>query len=1365
MSSQDISSTDVIVQSDEDTNIVSSTTHTFEFEGDSFKAAGRKIQRYMCKHCDFVTEKYSSIYVHFKRSHPRLAKAGSPLRHYNRTFGFPQNKHIPTLYACQHCNYITLNMRGFINHSSRKHPRRKVNPIKQGSPITTSVNKKYLEALFMSREEPQKNKRKIQRLLATYHADSKVVQEPPQYLSTGCILCNQNFLSTAMLGQHYELCHSHQGPKKSQKTGFYHCKLCPHEALTRMTLYKHYASSHFMDAFYAWNVPYLEPSLMKKNEDLGRTEDIQVTNVTHSDLYDTKNIATENLDIFSSSTVQWNINDSTQNQISESRIPCILCDFSTINLVELLSHYQDCHEARYPKGLKSTLHTSLMLHVVRVNIPHTDSFYINPVSGASLDESPTIVEHYVYECQLCVFYCNDFQSMMKHFVENHHSVEECVNHVACRISTNVPKRVSNYFMECIECGYIDYSGSKDEMVIHLQQEHFVVSYEESFLTHPITERRVCAHCSITTDVDFMQWHYAHVHNMNKMLWHNLELKLPILKQRPFKCSSCSFLSIDDVELAFHYQNEHSRKYLTFTTLSDRYRCMQCPFITSKLSEMIKHHFEHDNSNAPVRSSTSKSNRYLSCKHCGKIFGATSHLWDHITQCHCPISQLLCINDLSFHFIKYGFWNEDISKSESGRKSNQLPFTNSVASTSDSNGTPEIESGNSSHTSTSSDTGDRLLCKFCSYETGYHPSMSRHLISNHSHNVTFRCFKCDIEFSTIMDCIRHHLCIHGLRMTRPAAYNMLLNDVTKIPQSRPKFMCAWCGYKAFSLSAVLNHFNAKHVTDQVTKKKENSDQYYSCHWCEYVTKNATSMRSHTSSKHNYAISYQSLRNFRIIESDSSFSSYSSEEEYSPLTKVRNRKSKFSLKSKRAKFTCVKHCSIDSDSDFSDSEVYKSTHVRCKHQVRYPYTCRFCMNAYVCATTFLKHCVNEHPLWCSTSTALKSITILPDPIALLSKSRFSKEITRLCELCHKTFETLIELQEHALDIHNGQTIYKCVHCQFCSFDEKKTLTHFNKHSFTSNQSESNRPANLLASCSSTSNTPIIEQSQTTYTDKVVQIESDSSDDGLPIITATGSRGVPINDIAPQRRARKSIRGYNMMDITEKTSHPMSTANSTPEPSPIKETFDGDEMFSSYGEIEEKSQTIDGNDPNIHFEHSVSHDGLLRCSKCDFYSTDSERMAAHIKCTHMSTKDYACKFCDYVSDSFVSLDEHLAEFHKIEKNHQLGLQMRFSMEDSLVTSEAASEAISEMKSRFLYTPTPCLPILHEEVSYLSNTRGGITDGASSSLERFKCSYCGHIESSTFKLEMHMRRHEGNFEENMGSVDTMNYQMNKMGIVYNYP
>lgn len=1055
-----------------------------------------KVRKYLCKHCGYATMSYSNIMYHLKYVHPKIATNGKLFQHY-RAISHPHGiKKVPLMYFCPYCNYITLDIRHFMLHSHKIHPKRKANPYKQGSPVTTAANRKYLEALCLAKEEPKKSKIKAHRLLTMYHPDSRLLQSHVNDTPISCFVCKKRFSSGLALSKHYESKHSQLG--KDAVTRNFNCKICTHICATRLGLYKHYSEAHFIDLYDSWYTPTPNSVLRKKNNDTKK-------------MYNHES-AQEFLEKVDDSLLSLlNFENATDMQIATYHIPCVECDFSSRNLLSLLKHYKETHSGCYPKRFELFLTKKFREYMKTFVVTKSLSDFIEKENGAWITDSHQIVQYYEYTCNLCGLRHDWLSQIVNHFDDNHPDTTFSLKYVE-RTRSIAPNTSFSSFLQCCICYHVEFT--RINMAMHYREQHALFNCDvEIDAVFSMAERRLCGNCSKIGNFDAIQWHNFEKHGHDKIAWANL-CSANDGYCADLLCSVCQYVPSDDVDLILHYQSKHVAKAITYTYSSadNLYRCLHCGLEMMSLMDIASH---CDFCLSRGQDSPDGKLKYSACKECRKVFRAEatdSTKWKHVLEHHSSNSIPFTLYDLPSFTQKYGYWdigettthesrksmrsyryshsdnlqesqfsddvNEglgqkesdcDDTESEVSLRINNIRSKRDVHHTSllkpseyenacddsfgygnsttmnednstecvaivryfsenvrgnhnnkemkyyptDSDSTPlKVLSPDSRDFDTIQDTEDltsvkdfeknmqstqsssrtkqtarksfskasskkAMHCRYCSKMFADEHKLGTHLVREHGCVFSARCFGCDTAFTDTTCCISHHKHIHGIVIDTRTVLHFLLEDIAISVENKDKFVCVWCGYESFSKIIALNHYNSRHVSNSKRTRRRFKNASYSCRWCEYVSKNITSTRAHIKSKHGKVVSYRSLGHFTCREDVSSDSSDSADSDYRPPAKWRKKYQNRAKRFRKKTFALTQKCDYKDDTEYSNPEIFKRSHILYKHQSRYPFVCSFCKKSFVCSTAYFNHCKNKHKnlgLW---QLQPRHIVQLPEP----------------------------------------------------------------------------------------------------------------------------------------------------------------------------------------------------------------------------------------------------------------------------------------------------------------------------------------------------------------------------------------------------
>lgn len=1351
-----------------------------------------KVRKYLCKHCGYATMSYSNIMYHLKYVHPKIATNGKLFQHY-RAISHPQGiKKVPLMYFCQYCNYITLDIRHFMLHSNKAHPKRKANPYKQGSPVTTAANRKYLEALCLAKEEPKKSKIKAHRLLTMYHPDSRLLQSHINETPISCFVCKKRFSDGLEFSKHYESKHSHLG--KDAITRNFNCKICTHICATRMGLYKHYSEAHFIDLYDSWYTPTPNSVLRQKKNDMKKMYD-----------HESPQEFLERVDESLLSLL--NFGNAADVQIAAYHIPCVACEFSSRNLLSLLKHYKQNHRGCFPKRFELFLTEKFQAYIKTFVVAKSVADFIEKENGAWITDNHQVVQYYEYTCSLCSLRCDWLSQFLNHFEDNHSDTVFSLNYVK-RSRSVFPNTSFSSFLQCCICHHVEFT--RINMAMHYREKHGMfncdVEIDEVF---SMAERRLCGNCSMVGNFDALQWHSFEQHGNDKVAWANL-CSANDGSTTDLVCSVCRYIPSDDVDLILHYQSKHFAKAMTYTysCTDNLYRCLHCGLEMMSLMDIASH---CDFCLSRGQESTDGRIKYSACKVCHKVFTADATdttKWKHIVEHHCANSIPFTIYDLPSFTLKYGFWDIGETTSHESRRSmrsyrnarshnlqasgfsddgdvfgkggsdhggtesevslrignvhskrdiqhtshevgvmkrsaqshngntgegvfvdeNSLRIddnsTECVAvlkyfsentnsdhkkveelkyNRSDSESTPlKVLSPESHDFDTIQDTEELLPfedfgknkqstqnrsrtkqtarksyskkntkstmhCRYCSRIFVEENELETHLVNNHGCIFSARCFGCDATFTDVSCCISHHQHIHGVAIDTRTVLHFLLEDIARSAEHKEKFICVRCGYESFSNIMVLNHYNSRHVSNSQRKRRHFKNGSYSCRWCEYVSKNITSTRAHIKSKHGKVISYRSLGHFTCSEDVSSDSSDSADSDYRPPAKWRKKYQNRAKRFRKKTFALTQVCDYKDDTEYSNPEIFRQTHIRYKHQNRYPFVCSLCKKSFICSTAYLNHCKTRHRNLGLLHLCSKHIVQLPEPSVIAQfirsrshcqdrandKSIFCENLWP-CKLCSEEFHSLEKFQEHNFEKHSEQRTKICRYCDFTSIKDEEIVHHAKVHSgFHGRSIESPSEVQILK----------VSSSSTAAVSKKRKVSSN---------------------------ARKSIRSGD-----QEISIPVGSR--TEQMAPIMLHKESDHQFVTQ--------------PNNDEEISSKQDSVHRLS---------------------------CKFCCYTCEDLGTLDGHLANFHKIKKNYQLAMPVDAS-DDNRQTQQ--QETVVRVKTEVIYisdseegddndnqVPDSC-----PSISVLPFPESKITDSSD-----LTCPYCGLYSSSITILKRHMQRHE---------------------------
>lgn len=1057
-----------------------------------------KVRKYLCKHCGYATMTYSNIIYHLKYVHPKIATNGKIFQHY-RAISHPQGiKKVPLMYFCPYCNYITLDIRHFMQHSNMAHPKRKANPYKQGSPVTTAANRKYLEALCLAKEEPKKSKIKAHRLLTMYHPDSRLLQSHVNDAPISCFVCKKRFPDGLTLSKHYELKHSQLG--KDAVTRNFNCKICTHICATRMGLYKHYSEAHFIDLYDSWYTPTPNSVLRKKKNDTRK-------------IYDHES-AQEFLEKVDESLLSLlNFEKATDMQIATYHIPCVACDFSSRNLLFLLKHYKQNHQGCYPKKFELFLTEKFTSYLKTFVVPRSVADLIEKENGVWISDNYQVLQYYEYTCNLCGLCFDWLSQIINHFKDNHQDTAFSLNYVK-RCRSIFPNTSFSSFLQCCICYHVEFT--RINMAMHYREKHGMFNCDvEMDEVYSMAERRLCNDCSTIGNFDQLLWHHFEKHGDHQIAWANF-CNVNDGCCTDLVCNVCNYNPSDDVDLILHYQSKHLAKALTYTYSSpdNLYRCLHCGLEMMSLMDIASH---CDFCLSRGQEASGEKFKYSACKVCRKVFTAQTTdatKWKHVVERHCSNSIPFTIYDLPSFTQKYGFWEigdttpheshqpmrsyrdsnvtslqetqtfddsevfgkrgsdcddteseaslcidnihskRDIQQADAIQISQRLHNENNSRSSNGNENSPTIHDNSmdclavvkyfpentSSHcknteemkyypgsdsASTSlkvlspdshdfdtvQDTDDVILldlhqskqlpqnkshikqtarksydkatsintlhCRYCSQIFFQERKLEMHLIDEHGCIFSARCFGCDATFTNASSCISHNHHIHGITIDSRVVLHFLLEDITLSVDHGEKYICVWCGYESFSKIVVLNHYNSRHISNSKRKRRHFKNGSYSCRWCEYVSKNITSTRAHIKSKHGKVISYRSLGHFTCNEDVPSDSSDSADSDYRPPVKWRKKYQNRAKRFREKTFALTQVCNYKDDMEYSSPETFKQTHIRYKHQSRYPFVCSFCKKSFVCSTAYFNHCRTDHQKLGLFHLRVKHIIQIPEP----------------------------------------------------------------------------------------------------------------------------------------------------------------------------------------------------------------------------------------------------------------------------------------------------------------------------------------------------------------------------------------------------
>lgn len=1248
----------------------------------------KKGRKYICKQCDYATTSYSNITNHFKYLHPRLSKNGNLFRHYRTIVNAQGFKRVPVMYFCQHCNYITLNLRGFMLHSSRIHPKRKVNPFKQGTPITTMANRKYLEALCLSKEEPEKSKKKAHRLLKAYHPDSQLFFNHPKYLSV--------LPDPLSIEHNHEKSLSQRRPRRETSSRTLNCKICSHFSNSHVALHEHYVRHCLDDA-----IPMLESTY---TTEVQNNDDEMITCYNGDSTFDIlekpEGIA---LSLF---------HGRSQIPVAETRgascsIPCVVCDFSAENLPLLLEHYHNHHEGCYPKGFQSFLEAKLRSQMKTILVHPSEAIYIDEKQATWMTDNNQLIQYCEYSCELCEFKSDWFSPMFNHVASKHVATAMSPLKFIDKKPSILPNLSFTSFLQCSLCCHVEFT--RMNMVIHYKNVHMEACQSmELDDAYSMSEKRRCKDCDYTGNYDTLQWHCIENHGYADVRWSSLE-KVDSFAFIELQCCRCQYMPSDDADLISHYQKQHFKEVCNFSysAADNCYRCLSCGFEMLTLACFATHsNFCTKNSDSD---NSDKRLRYPACKLCLKVFDkCTTELviWNHIIKEHHINSLPFTIDDLPPYTLKYGHWDAgNVLKADRLTKSKfSLQKVHQGVKHVSNDKTIALKKGTARKTLKCHSTVKNFIkCKFCFASVMTESELIKHLSDAHRLALRLRCFGCDEHFSSAVECKNHHQQLHGIVLDHRTIFHFLLDDVAPSDGREEKFSCAWCGFYNFSNLIVLNHFNSSHVTNSKRKRRHFKNGSYSCRWCEYTTKNITSMRAHINSKHGKVISYHSLGNFTSDDPNTSESRDSSDSDYHPSKELKRTSSR-AKKHTRKCFTFTQLCKMDDEDEFSDPEVYKTTHNRHKHRNRYPYVCSFCKTCYLCTTAFLIHCKTQHKDLCFFHHVKKHAVCLPEPALI---PHLQQKLNSLhdfnctesvfygnawpCVLCSSASTSLQKLQEHIFYSHNGKKVFMCKYCNFLAAHSKEIIVHVQCHTIAKEVRSED--------CGLNSSNSVARLSK----DLVVDIR------------VTNSQEKPAS-LVKRPSARKSIRS---------TSHQFDATNLKI----LKITSNSPENLSDY-----------------YSEYfNVDHE-VFKCRKCQFSCGDTSRAREHVDTEHAPSESFSCKFCYYTCTDRASLDSHLANFHKIEKNHQLGLLVRANGPNELTIAEPSTALIKQPTRK-----PPPLPSLDDDVIYIESDDDDVkickeepvvvSDLVANSMVEpisLQCPYCGYKSPSTLHHKNHMERHK---------------------------
>uniref|UniRef100_H2Y9U5 C2H2-type domain-containing protein n=1 Tax=Ciona savignyi TaxID=51511 RepID=H2Y9U5_CIOSA len=148
---------------------------------------------------------------------------------------------------------------------------------------------------------------------------------------------------------------------------------------------------------------------------------------------------------------------------------------------------------------------------------------------------------------------------------------------------------------------------------------------------------------------------------------------------------------------------------------------------------------------------------------------------------------------------------------------------------------------------------------------------------------------------------------------------------------------------------------------------------------------------------------------------------------------------------------------------------------------------------------------------------------------------------------------------------------------------------------------------------------------------------------------------------------------------------------------------------------------------------------------------RVMLHVKAFHLNSSSFQCRLCFFSSACFETIRQHLVAHHKMERNYHVAIEIKatfgpkimpeqanpvnglsFSPLPSLPIVKHPSKTCKKVGVKMPRTPIPMPP---ESLHYNPPTAIG---ASRSTLGSFKCPYCAIETTSTYDMEMHMKRHE---------------------------
>lgn len=990
-----LSNSKAVVSEDDQQAVSSTTTFTPNAKGNSclkewFK--GKKAKKvkdqacYICKKCKFICNSYSTMYSHIKLLHPCiLLQSGNFLmkKQYDRVTGTSLLKRrFQGSFICQYCKFFTSSQTILVKHHRQMHDESEIY-------FSKTILKTASDAPLVPYPTEFDLKR---RCLASLKSSNKGVKR--------CIFCSKHFQTDSKLSHHHRNYHYKEGPQKDLITGLYHCKLCVYQTVSVAGIRLHYRRNHFINALYAWNVTKLQDFFVEQDKLLKASSIPDAL---------TDKLELENMSDILYHAATWSPEAATSDHFSVRPIPCVACEFSEKNVLALMEHYRLVHKDSYPRGFKQFILEYLKLYTKTVSVSKSNLCLPTGILGAKIDSNKTALQNYKFVCQLCKVQTLKFHEMASHFENIHPNVKYSISYIKTQKSNNFSYKSNCAIYKCELCEFLC-EGTELNIIRHFRQHHPDVPYTEALLNTDLQKMEYsCRHCSFKGDCENMEKHYVKSHPSMDFF----EDEVSVDASSSFPCKACTFTACSQVDLANHYEQKHLSEALTFCSLShegdSRYRCNLCLAILPTLTAITNHHTKHTNDSTEEMQGTVGC---FCCKVCSRIFSISKHLWLHVTQLHLNLSKTIKISDLPRYVLEFGYFrDEDIQNVIEGsmnskilKRGHSMPLgcesdipNSNYPQLSTVKQNNETRSPNMTHidhdaaelkavTVRSVKKTPIVRCKFCTFRTSNGKNLCNHLQSAHKHDLSFRCFKCSEEFPTLLNCLKHHSRVHGLELEKNVAWDFLLNDISTLGHSdeKIKHVCSWCKYTGFSRALVMSHFNKSHVTSQDDKKSVHGT--YFCKWCEYSSKKGTAIQTHIRRRHDRSLTLKSLSRYKVSKDNLSTKSSNKD--------VENVKKQCKAKGQKMLFKMVKECSIESDSDCSDKEDYESTHIRCKHPYRFPHVCKHCRTAYLCSTTFLKHCLKQHSDCYSASTAVQRICILPDPAAIpamLKKLKTDYEVT--------------------------------------------------------------------------------------------------------------------------------------------------------------------------------------------------------------------------------------------------------------------------------------------------------------------------------------------------------------------------------------